>query len=71
MKNRKTWIKTAIACVAISLTALIGMFSFLTVPAQAGERATETVRVSRLSDIGDGYDASLNGIVCKIEVSAY
>lgn len=67
MKNRKIWLKTAITCTAISLTAVVGMFSFLPAPAQANGRTTETVRVSWLSDIEDGYDASFSGITCEIE----
>lgn len=71
MTKRKTSTRIAIACAAAALAALLGMSSFLTEPARAQERPTETIGVSQLSDVEDGYDIGASGICYEIEVPAF
>ena len=71
MNNRKISLKTAIACAAIVLTVITCLFSFLTAPAHARELPAETVSVSLLSDIEDGYDTGLSEIGYVIGVPAF
>lgn len=71
MTNRKTNLKTAIACAMIVLAAMVGVFSIPPATARAEDLPAETVNAGQLSDIQEGYDASLSGIGYEIQISAF
>lgn len=71
MKKPKIDLKAAIACAATALAVITCASSLMAAPAYARAEPTETVAVSRISDIADGYDAADGGTEYVVAVPSF